>query len=370
MSEFKQAQLPEDDDISVEEINDLCDKVDKFIESRGNPKMNIVWLANLILRRLMNDRDYFVNIEGIKGTGKSNFILLLMLLQTRYSGLWRNKKTGKIVKVLPRLKPLKEPWEHIKYGFSFKNNMSFLDDAETVKTKFNNLDRYHPFVVDEGSKVLHKTRWQDKLQFLLVKMSDTERYQNKSVFVCFPNFKELNSTFRNDRIMMRIYLYDRNAKEHYASAIISLRDINRHTDDPWHTEDNAQKFEQLLKRVPMAVRGPSHVLYAEKKLFGYGGNFDVPSLEYLAPRIWDIYMKYKIYYAQKDQQIEISDSEKESNKIKKIKIQMYNGISYIKQKFPEMKMKELSNIFDMPYNSFLKLCSQFEKEPQPTQQPN
>jgi hypothetical protein len=363
-------QLPEDDEVSVQEVEDLCLKTEQFIIDRGAPHINIVWLANLILKRLMNDRDYYVNIEGVKGTGKSNFILLLTLLQSRYSGIWRNKVTGKQVTVLPRLKPLPEPWEHIKAGFNFKNNISFLDEADIIQKKFNSLSKYMGFIVDEGSKSLHKLQWQTKLTFLLVKMSDTQRFQNKAVYVCFPNFKELNSTFRNDRVMMRIYLYDRNLKEHYASAIISLRDSNRHVGDPWHTEENAKTYEALLKRIPMAVRTPANILYAEKKLAGYAGNFDIPSLEHIAPRIWDIYMKYKMYYAQEDQVGMKLTEDEDSNKVKKVKVNLYNAITFIESKFPEMTKKDIADVFKMPYISFHKLCSEFKKDINPSPEIN
>ena len=352
---------PEDDSISVEEIKDIYKKTELFIQERGSPKVNIIWLANLILKRLMNDRDYYINISGTKGQGKSNFILLLTLLQSRFSGIWKNKKTGKLVKVLPRLKPLPEPWEQLTCGFSFKNNISFLDEADTIQQKFNALSKYSGFIIDEGSKSLHKLQWQTKLTFLLVKMSDTQRFQNKAVYVCFPNFKELNSTFRNDRIMMQIYVYDRNLKEHYASAIISLRDENRWLADKWHLDENAKLYEQLLKRIPMAVRTPSNILYAEKKLAGYAGNFDIPSLEYMAPRIWGIYMKYKIYYAQKDQSGITLTEDSDSTKVKNLKVQLFNGISFIQEKFPDMPRKEIADIFQLSYNSFNKIYNEFKQ---------
>ena len=354
--------LTSDDTISVEEMNDLMKKVEQFYFDRGNPRMNIIWLANLILKRLKLDRDYYINCEGTKGTGKSNFILLLSLIQTRYSGLYRDTKNGHIIKVLPRLKPMDKRYEQLTCGFSFKNNMSFLDESENVKQKFNGLDKYHPMIIDEGSKNLHKYQWNNKLQFLLVRMSDTERWQNKSVYVCFPNFKELNPAFRNDRILMRIYLYDRKIKENYSSCIISLRDQNRYISDPWHNDDNAKQYEYILRRTSIVSRTPNDILNAEKRLKNYAGCFDVPCLEKLAPRIWDIYMKYKSYYANKDAQgIDLKEDE-ETKKLMKLHINLRRLIDYVKVNFPNLTNKDMQKIAGLSAPAYIKLLHATDTE--------
>jgi len=334
-----------DDTITVEEIEDLCRKVEAFYAERGNPKINIVWLADLILKRLTNDLDYYINVEGTKGFGKSNLILLLSLIQCRYSGIWENTITKKKVKVYPRTKPLPKEWKHIEYGFQFKKNMSFLDDAGEMKKKFYSIDKYMPFIVDEGSKNLHKYQWATKLQFMLVQMSDTERYQNKSFYICFPNFKELNPTFRNDRVNMRLYLFNKNVTKHYAQCIISIRDVNRHVLDKWHTDDNAKKFEDLLRNVPTATRAPHHVLYAESKLQGYAGYFDVPELKIIAPRIWDIYMHYKITNAQR-QKDDTPIEEEESKRMQSLKLNNYRLIQFLKLKFPDISNVKIGEIMN------------------------
>jgi len=354
-------KLPDNDSISVEEMKNLMEAVEKFYFERGDPKMNIVWLADLILKRLKLDRDYFINIEGVKGTGKSNFILLLSLIQTRYAGLYRDEKNGNIIKVLPRLKPMPERYTQLTCGFSFKNNMSFLDESEDVKRKFNGLDKYHPMIIDEGSKNLHKYQWNNKLQFLLVRMSDTERWQNKSVYVCFPNFKELNPAFRNDRILMRIYLYDRNIRERYASCILSLRDMNRYISDPWHNDENAKSYEYLLKRVPIALRTARHVLNTEKKLKNYAGDFDVPSLEAIAPRIWDIYMQYKSFYANRDSN-NIASEDEESVKVIKLKTNLRRALDYIESNFPNLTKKDMQKILGLTSPAYVKLINETDKD--------
>jgi hypothetical protein len=339
--------------ITAEELHDFYKEIQEFYKERGNPPTNAIWLSNLILRRLRNDMDYYINAEGIKGSGKSNLMLLLALLQARNAGIWKNKTTGEKVKILPRVNPLPEKYEFIKPSFNFDLNMSFLDQSQKIQEKFNMIDRYMPFIVDEGSKNLHKYNWQSKVQFKLVQMSDTERYQNKSFFVCFPNFKELNSVFRNDRISMRLYVYYRNKKKGYASAVISLRDVNRWIQDPWHMDDNAKNFEYLLRKVPAAQRNHKHILYAEKKLKGYAGGFDFPSLEKIAPRIWKIYMKYKTTNAKRE--LAPEEKSQESKNIQRWKYATKMLMAYIKQKYPELRWQDFRDLTNISHTTLNRL---------------
>jgi len=334
------------DEISIEELDRLMIGIERFYEERGNPKFNAVHLADTILKRVRNDKDFWINVEGMRGFGKSNLSLLLAILIHRYSGLWKNKISGQIVQAPPRLGPLPEDWEHIKCGFEFNRNMSFLDNHAEVKNKYNLLSRYGSLVIDEGTKVLHKYGWQSKVQFLLVQMSATERYQNKICFVAFPNFGELNSVFRNERIMMRLYVYARNTSRNYASCIISIKDSSRHTSDPWHYDLNAKLYEEAMKRIPFAARAsPENILKAERKLRGYIGNFDIPSIKHLAPRIWNIYMKYKVENAQKELTETVDEKEIEfEKKMFKWKWATNSLISYIKELNPSITFKQIAQV--------------------------
>jgi len=343
------------DTISVEEMENLIDAVNKFYEERGNPKVNIIYLADLFLKRLKNDLDYYVNCEGQKGYGKSNLMLLLSLMQVRYAGIYKRISDGKLFKVLPRTKPMdKDKFERLTVGFRFSKNMSFLDDVKDVEAKYHALDKYQSFVIDEGSKNLHKQKWMDSVSFKLVQLSDTERWQNKTFFICFPNFVELNSSFRNNRIMMRLYVYHRDVNKHFASCIISLKDINRHVPNPWHTEENAVMFEELLKRKPGALRTHHDILYAEQRLKGYAGNFDIPELKTIAPHIWDIYMRYKIMNAKKETN-EPGEEESESERIlrwKKVSLKLAN---WIKEKEPSLSYASIAEMMGIAPITFAQL---------------
>lgn len=343
------------DTISVEEMDSLLKNVKLFYEERGNPKVNAVYLADLFLKRLKNDLDYYINCEGQKGYGKSNLMLLMALLQVRYAGVYKRKEDGKLFKVLPRTTPLdKNKYERLTVGFKFSENMSFLDDVKDVEKKYKGLDKYQAFVIDEGSKNLHKQRWMDSMQFKLVQLSDTERWRNKSFFICFPNFNELNSAFRNNRIMMRLYVYHRDVNKNFSSAIISLKDVNRHVSNVWHTDENAIMFEELLKRKPAALRNHNDILYAEQRLKGYAGHFDIPSLKKIAPHIWDIYMKYKIMNANKES-IEDKEEESESERILRWKKVSLKLAEWIKNKEPSLTYNAIAEMMGIAPITFSQL---------------
>lgn len=335
-------------EIPIQDMDKLMNDVKKFLKKHPSD-IDLFMLSDLILKRLKSDRDFFLSVEGETGTGKSNLMVLLMLIMCRYAGIWRNKKTGKFVKVLPRRMPLPEEWEQVSVSFKMDNNVSFLDETETLQKKFNSIDRYMPFGIDEGSKNLHKQNWQNKLQFKLVQMTSTERWQNKAFFICFPNFKELNTNFRNDRIHMRIYIYVRYTGKNFASAILSVKDPSRWTSDPWHMQDNERTFEAILKRIPAAFRSPDHIVKAERKLKGYAGEFHIPNLRTLCPKIWNMYYKLKIENATKE--LNQSDKPKENKYTQKYKYAIKKMMAFIKIKFPNIKYADFTKITNIPASS-------------------
>lgn len=339
--------------ITVAEMQDLMKKLDEFYAERGYPKQNLIWLADMIIKRLRLNKDFFLVGEGERGSGKSTLVLLLALMQCRYAGIWRNKITKKICKVLPCSKPPTEDWEQLEVAFDFEKNMSFLDDSTKLLNRFNSLDRYHPFLLDEGSKNLHKYMWNTEKAFKLINSSNTERYQNKSMSICIPNFQELNSVFRNDRVAIRLFVFNRNAAKGYASCILSLKDMNRHILDVWHVDESAKMYEYYLRRIPVAQRTAKNQLWAERKLKNYAGYFEFPSLEKIAPRIWGIYERYKIEAAQKDLKEEIT--EKESKTELKWKLVTKRLIQYMKQMQDNLTDKDIRKIMNISQSTFSKL---------------
>ena len=334
----------EDKDCSItpEEMDDLIFQVEEFNKFCGIDRtLNCTRLSNLFINRLKKDLDMYVNVEGMRGFGKSNLVVLLNLLHNRYAGIWRNTTNGKMYKILPRTTHPGKEFVRLSVDFNFQKNISFLDDVDTLKKKFNEISQYSTLAIDEGSKNLHRQNWQTKVQFMLVSMSDTERYQNKCVYICFPNFKELNSVFRNDRIGVRLYVYARNKSAGYSSCIMSVKDNNRFIADPWHLEENAKLFNHQLKKVTMTQRTGEQILRAEKRLLGYAGNFHVPALEIIAPRLWKVYKRLKIENAQR----ELSNtSVRDPKNVTKYKLAIKMLMAFLKENRDDIKLKDIAKL--------------------------
>lgn len=332
-------------EITVQEMEDLILKVEEFYKTMGNPKMGINFLAEQITKRLKSDRDYILCIEGLKGTGKSNFALLLALMMAKYNGLYKSKVSGQVVKAVGRTKPMdKDKWDRLSVDFDFDKNFSFLDDAKQIKKKFFATSRFGALVLDEGSKALHKYKWSDKLQQMLVGLSDSERWQNKATIICIPNFRELTTTFRNDRIRMRIYIYKRDDVNNYASGVIGVRDPGRWSIDPWYLDDNFKIYEHILRKYSFSDRTTSRIQFAESKLKGYVGTIHFPSIKTLAPSIWDKYFNYKVKYAMAQNNEEEDIEAEESKRITKWRYALKMVIAELKRTNPKITWTELSRL--------------------------
>ena len=342
LEEYSQEFVTKDTLVTPQEMEDLIFQVEQFNKIFGiDNTLNCIKLTNLFITRLKNDLDQYVNVEGMRGFGKSNLVVLLSLLHNRYAGIWKNHRNNKLYRIPPRTTHPGDHYEQLTVDFDFNKNISFLDDVKLLKEKFNGISQYSTLAIDEGSKNLHKQNWQTKVQFMLVSMSDTERYQNKCVYICFPNFKELNSVFRNDRIGVRLYVYARNKAAGFSSCIMSVKDANRFISDPWHLDENARQFDYYLRKVPIAQRNGGQILKAEKRLIGYTGNFLVPSLELIAPRLWKIYKKLKVENAQR----ELKESNvRDPKNVLRYKLGIKMLMAYLKDKEIDIKLKDVAKL--------------------------
>jgi len=99
-----------------------------------------------------------------------------------------------------------------------------------------------------------------------------------------------------------------------------------------------------------------------KEIKNYAGNFEVPSLEEIAPKIWDIYMKHKSYYANKDSGSVDLNEDEESVKIIKLKYNTRRLLNYIENNFPNLTKKDMQKIAGLTAPAYIKLINDTDKE--------
>ena len=172
--------------------------------------INLVSLCNGIKKRILKDWDIVIAITGEEGVGKSTL-------------------AGHICK-------------HIDKDFDWVKNVAYLPTHAEIEDKFQNLQQYQAFLVDEAIKVLYKLKWSDALQIRINEMYATERWQNKVTVMCIPRFSDFNELFRNHRIKIWIHVIDRGL------AVAFIReDVNIFQNDPWRLKENAKLIDKMLK---------------------------------------------------------------------------------------------------------------------------
>lgn len=287
-------------------------------------EFNMIDLANLIKKRLRNDWDIYISLEGRTGSGKSTLAVLLGLL--------------------------------VDSHFTIKDNMCLLPDATEIRDKFNKVQQYGLVVVDEAAKTLHKYGWHDKGQQSIVEMGNTERYQNKAVLLCMPLFSDLSSSFRRGRVDVRIWIPER------GRAMIFLRHDDKDIEDPWHTKENLN-FKQKQWRI-LRAKGASIVLgdnekhlRIERKSPNYGFEFRYPDIKEVLPEIHGEYVKAK----EDSRDYEMPQEESVSPMVDKYRDRLEKAIILIRERIPKIKNKELCKLIGIPKSTLSDIIHRTKK---------
>ena len=201
---------------------------------------------SLVKKRLRTDWDLVIAITGEEGSGKSELALWLGFLIDR--------------------------------GFDLVKNIAYLPSEKDIKDKFNKLNRYAFFDIDEAVKALHKHKWFDNLQQAIVEMYATERFQNKASAVLIPRFRDLTENFRNHRIKIWINILVRDADKEEAIAIAYLRDSDKDVKDPWYCDANAKMKAKRFNKKTISEITPMERLSLERKTKNYFFDFKFPKL--------------------------------------------------------------------------------------------
>lgn len=208
-------------------------------------------IADSLKRRVRNDWDAVLAITGEEGVGKSTLGIQL--------------------------------GRQIDAEFSLEKNIIF--DPENMVDKVRGNTRYSVNIVDEAARALYSRTWYERRQILINKYLKICRKENKILFLIIPDLWELDSSPRNKRVLLWIWVLERDKQTNTGKAAMFINERNQLYPDPWGLKEGQKIFTK--------VRGMNFLLNKElkykmiSKLPSFVCFFEFPKLED------DIYSKYR-----------------------------------------------------------------------------
>jgi len=227
----------------------------------------LITIAKLLLKRAQNNYDNHVAIEGITGSGKSMFALIIIMLMHYIS----------------------------KVKYSIENQTLFIPDEGELKKTIGGLKPLAVYWIDEAIRALDKKRWWAADQIELNHIIKTERWKRNTIIYCMPEFMEFSNSFRTSNIHFRIYIVPRFA------AVLNIKDIDKDIEDPWHTRKNVKiKYERRRNNnwsyyhYNAVIENPKR-LQNERKLPNYFTDSPWPNIEEheTLKEVWEHYQRMK-----------------------------------------------------------------------------
>ncbi len=174
-------------------------------------KKAIPIIAKTINERVRDDYDAVMAITGGEGVGKSTFGIQL----------------GKAIDT----------------NFTLEKNILFY--AENMIDQMRGNPRYSYNMVDEAARALYSRTWYEKRQILINKYLRVCRKENKILALIIPNFWDLDSGIRNKRVLIWIWILERNSRTGIGKAAMFINDFNQFYSDPWGLKEGQRLFSRL-----------------------------------------------------------------------------------------------------------------------------
>lgn len=243
--------------------------------------------CRFVVKRLENDYDYKIAISGRTGTGKS---------------------MGVAIPIAREIDP----------DFDLERNVAYVPEAGEIQSKFYAINPKGVLLVDEAIRGLHKHNWANYVQQVVVKMYNTERYQNKATILIMPRFKDFTEGFRNNLIDVWIHVLER------GRAVAFIRDDDKDAEDPWHIKENEKIKDRMFRRRSVLGVGTEDLINAEKKTKNFFFDFNFPDLDETSKE------RYTALKLASRKAIDYGVEEKENKNVQAISIQLkkYANVTY------------------------------------------
>ncbi|MEM3859286.1 MAG: hypothetical protein QW478_07750 [Candidatus Micrarchaeaceae archaeon] len=199
-----------------------ADKVTEFNEQlqalKGNSRIETV--DNLIVRRINKNYDAVVAYTGYEGTGKSTMSIEM--------GMDIGKKLGN--------------------KLDLEANVLYNPTYDSLIRKVQLVPFKSPVIVDEAIKTMYSRNWGQKDQRKLNTIFATIRERNLFVALNIPAFAELDSFFKNFRVLLWIHIFARGI------AGLFVKDPNPFTTDPFNIRKSYKIIDEQIKKTNFNVQ--------------------------------------------------------------------------------------------------------------------
>jgi ABC-type oligopeptide transport system ATPase subunit len=287
-----------------------------YCKENENQYKNLLDFVKVLNDRIKDNGDNQVSIEGQTGSGKSTLAMCVMCLLAYRQG----KK------------------------FSLSKEVVYLPKEKELSDRLSELKKMENLWVDEAIKSLNKLKFYDKDQIESSETIQTERFRLNTILYLLPRFYDLNSSFRNNIIKVRVWIISRQC------ACVRVKDI--HPDmgaaDPWHLDENLK----TLKRYNIGVKSTTdELLVAERHLKNYLTDFTWPHLAGL-DQFRSLELLYNLYKKQSRLMAKIKEKEPEEEKLSKAEAKRLSWVKMLMRKSIVKDKMTFTNWFE-EYKPFL-----------------
>lgn len=138
---------------------------------------------------------------------------------------------------------LRTTTHRLNQPFDFDTNIIYNPDVKQIWDKvLYSTPRYTPIMLDEAITALYKMGFASTAQKTINKLYAVCRKENKISVLCIPNFFDLNTFFRNRRVMVWIEVVGR------GHAVMFIRDWSPFNPDRWHTKESQKVIEKFTRK--------------------------------------------------------------------------------------------------------------------------
>jgi len=193
----------------------------------------------------------------------------------------------------------------MKIDPNFKINTHLLANPNVEELQDILLKKLPPrsaIVVDEAIRVAYKRNFFSFDNRFMAEMFSVSRAARQAVLMCIPNFKDLDSYFRNHRIKLWWYIPAR------GYCVVMMPWTSPFISDPWLMDENERIMRKELRGGAVSSFSPEDLMKALKKTKNYVMDFQFSALDY------DLDQEYLQYKKHMQEQINYQAERAEFNK--------------------------------------------------------